>query len=153
MPVMIIEQKTNVKIFKNLFKKSLRRLTHPPRGGGGVSESFVLKAFYSPFHKYLRAASETWFLKCPEILDIAKQKWTFSVFGYLTSFRMVLDVPNQNYGMSRYYFCPRTSSNSYWRPRYQLRKWHNNSNKSGHSPSEVRGGGGADPATVLMIFR
>ena len=53
MPVMIIEQKTNVKIRK-IFQKNVKGLNpSPPGGGGGVSESFVLKAFYSTFHMYL----------------------------------------------------------------------------------------------------
>ena len=54
MPVMIIEQKTNVKIIKNNKNKNVKGLNpSPPGGWGGVSESFVLKAFYSTFHMYL----------------------------------------------------------------------------------------------------
>ena len=54
MPVMIIEQKTNVKIIKIFFFLNVKGLNpSPPGGWGGVSESFVLKAFYSTFHMYL----------------------------------------------------------------------------------------------------
>jgi len=79
--------------------------------------------------------SKTWFLISQgsvQWLKLFWHFWTFCLFDYLTSFLAVLKLRKQNFGTRTRSKCPRTPSNSFWRPRYDRRNMPDKSKLSWH---------------------